>query len=92
MKMKYASPATKSIANAIVWGNQMIRRPTQDEINGQIAASEEQRYNEQIAQYDDWTDDELADAVEDNGLILEDADAREYSREALIRMLVGNSY
>lgn len=88
--MKSASPAIKSIANAIVLGNQMSRRPTQDEVNGQIAAAEEQRYNEQIAQYDDWTDDELADAVEANELVDEDDDASNYSREALIRMLLAD--
>ena len=65
-------------------------RSTQDEINGQIAASEEQRYNEQIAQYDDWTDDELADAVEANELVRDDEDASDYSREALIRMLLAD--
>ncbi|QZE57188.1 hypothetical protein MPK67_gp315 [Erwinia phage pEa_SNUABM_32] len=65
-------------------------RSTQDEINGQIAASEEQRYNEQIAQYDDWTDDELADAVEANELVRDDEDASDYSREALIRMLIAD--
>lgn len=68
----------------------MSRRPTQDEVNGQIAASEEQRYNEQIAQYDDWTDDELADAVEANDLVGDDEDASDYSREALIRMLLAD--
>lgn len=88
--MKSASPATKNTANAIVLGNQMSQRPTQDEVNGQIAASEEQRYNEQIAQYDDWTDDELADAVEANELVGEDDDASNYSREALIRMLLAD--
>lgn len=67
-----------------------MSRPTQDEINGQIAASEEQRYNEQIAQYDDWTDDELADAVEANELVRDDEDASDYSREALIRMLIAD--
>ena len=65
-------------------------RSTQDEINGQIAASEEQRYNEQIAQYDDWTDDELADAVEANELVRDEEDASDYSREALIRMLIAD--
>lgn len=65
-------------------------RSTQDEINGQIAASEEQRYNEQIAQYEDWTDDELADAVEANELVRDDEDASDYSREALIRMLIAD--
>lgn len=68
-----------------------MSRPTQDEINGQIAAAEEQRYNEQIAQYDDWSDEELADAVEANCLIFEDDDASCYSREALIRLLVADN-
>ncbi len=69
-----------------------MSRLTQDEVNGQIAAAEERRYNQQIAEYDDWTDDELAAAVEANGLILEDDDASEYSREALIRLLTGSGY
>lgn len=91
--MKYASPATKSTANAIVWGNQMSRHPTQDEVNGQIAASEEQRYRDRESRYDDWSDDDLREALIDNGLVfVENDDVDDYSRADCIRLLLASGY
>ena len=91
--MKFASPAIKSIANAIVWGNQMSRRPTQDEVNGQIAAAEEQRYNEREARYADMSDDDLRDALLEQGLVfVEGDDVDDYSRQDCIRLLMASGY
>jgi len=68
-------------------------RSTQDEINGQIAASEEQRYNAREARYDDWSDDDLRNALLENGLVfVENDDVDDYSRQDCIRLLMASGY
>lgn len=70
----------------------MSRRPTQDEVDGQIAASEEQRYSEREAQYTDWSDDDLRNALLENGLVFDDDDLDDYSRQDCLRLLLGSGY
>lgn len=70
----------------------MSRRPTQDEVNGQIAAAEEQRYSEREAQYADWSDDDLRNALLENGLVFDDDDLDDYSRQDCLRLLMGSGY
>ena len=68
-------------------------RSTQDEINGQIAASEEQRYNAREARYADMSDDDLRDALLENGLVfVENDDVDDYSRQDCIRLLMASGY
>lgn len=71
----------------------MSRIPTQDEVNGQVAASEERRHNERSAKFDDWSDDDLRNALLDNGLVfVEDDDVDDYSRQDCIRLLMASGY
>lgn len=61
-----------------------------DQVRGMTAAAEEQRYNDMIAEYDDWSDEELQAAVESDNLISDDDDVEAYSREALINLIESN--
>lgn len=71
----------------------MSRIPTQDEVNGRIDASEEQRHNERAAKFDDWSDEDLREALLDNGLVfVEDDDVDDYSRQDCIRLLMASGY
>lgn len=71
----------------------MSRIPTQDEVNGQIAAAEEQRYNAREARYADMSDDDLRNALLENGLVfVEDDDVDDYSRQDCIRLLMASGY
>lgn len=71
----------------------MSRILTQDEVNGQIAAAEEQRYSEREARYADMSDDDLRNALLEQGLVfVEDDDVDDYSRQDCIRLLMASGY
>ncbi|QZE58880.1 hypothetical protein pEaSNUABM28_00323 [Erwinia phage pEa_SNUABM_28] len=65
---------------------------SQDDVNGRIAAADEQRQKERESRYDDWSIDDLRDALLENGLVFDGEDVDDYSRADCIRLLLADGF
>lgn len=66
---------------------------SQDDVNGRIAAADEQRQKERESRYDDWSIDDLRDALLEQGLVfVEGDDVDDYSRADCIRLLLADGF